>query len=145
MRLHTPWLPIILFSVAACGESSEEIPKAPQIVTDRDQMAFNREFGSGTYIGTENFNSLAITNKGQDPLIITGITLSAPAEFKLKLPEGFSSETPLQVETNKRVFVEVSFKPREPRVYEGTLTITSNAGNLTEKVVTLNAEGISPP
>ncbi|MCP3105045.1 hypothetical protein LZ198_39885 [Myxococcus sp. K15C18031901] len=144
MRLHTPWLPIILFSVAACGESSEEFPKAPQIITDRDEMAFNREFGSGTYIGTENFNSVSVTNKGQDTLEITDIVLSGPSDFRIKLPEGFTPGTPLQVATNKRVFIEVGFKPREAREYTGSITIKSNAGNLPEKVVTLNALGIQP-
>ncbi|NTX15386.1 hypothetical protein HUA76_31920 [Myxococcus sp. CA056] len=145
MRLHTPWLPILFFSLAACGESAEELPKTPQLVSDRDEMAFDREFNAGTFVGTSGFNSVMVTNMGEDTLEITDITLNAPSVFTMKVSNDYTAGTPLQVPSLKHVFIEVTFKPREAQVYQGTITIKSNAANLPEKVIALNGQGIAPP
>jgi hypothetical protein len=143
MQLRTRWLPIFFFALAGCGNETE-IPKEPTLFTDRDEMAFNREFGSGTFVGQTGFNSLVLENRGEGTLQITGITVSAPAQFKVTLPEGFTAETPLALETYKRAFVQVEFKPTDNVEYKGTLTIKSNAANAAEKVITLNGLGVDP-
>jgi hypothetical protein len=143
MRLRNRWLPIIFFALAGCG--NEDIPKEPTLFTDRDEMAFNREFGSGTFIGQTGFNSLLMENRGEGTLQITDITLAGPSQFRLVLPEGFTPGTPLALETFKRAFVTVEFRPTDDVEYRGTLTIRSNAANAAEKVITLNGLGVNPP
>lgn len=143
MRLRTRWLPVIFFALAGCGNEAE-IPTTPQLFTDRDEMAFNREFGSGTFVGQVGYNSLFLENRGEGTLQITDITLSAPSQFKLVLPEGFVPGTPLALETFKRAFVTVEFRPTDNVEYRGTLTIQSNAANAADKVITLNGLGVDP-
>lgn len=144
MRLRTPWLPIIMLALAGCGNEVAEIPDAPQLFTDRDEMGFNTEFMSGTYIGQTAFNALALENRGRETLEITGISLDAPSVFTLKLPEGFTPGTPLKLETYDRAFVEVAFKPTDDVEYLGTLIIESNAGNTASKEIALRAKGVNP-
>ncbi|WP_426749324.1 hypothetical protein [Myxococcus sp. Y35] len=143
MHLRTRWLPIIFFALAGCGNETE-LPQAPTLFVDREALTFNREFERGTYVGQTAFNSLAIQNRGLDPLDITAITLSAPREFTLQFPEGFSPGTPLRLETYDRAFLEVAFRPTDDTEYSGTLTIESNAGNGAQKVITLNGLGVAP-
>ncbi|QSQ19900.1 hypothetical protein JY651_32065 [Pyxidicoccus parkwayensis] len=143
MQLRTRWLPIFFFALAGCGNETE-IPKEPTLFTDRDEMAFNREFGSGTYVGQTGYNSLVFENRGEGTLQVTDITMSAPSQFKLVLPEGFTPGTPLSLETYKRAFVTVEFRPTDNVAYTGTLTIKSNAANSPEKVITLNGLGVDP-
>ncbi|MFY2556502.1 hypothetical protein ACN469_02565 [Corallococcus terminator] len=145
MRLHTPWLPILFFSLAACGESAEELPKAPQLITDRDEMSFDREFNSGTFVGASGFNSVQVTNQGEDTLNVTDIVLNAPSVFTMKVSNDYTAGTPLPVTSKKRFFIEVTFKPREAQAYQGTITIKSNAANLPEKVIALNGLGVAAP
>lgn len=144
MRLRTPWLPIIMLALAGCGNEVADIPEAPQLFTDRDAMGFNTEFMSGTYIGQTTFNSLTIENRGQETLELTDFSLSGPAVFTLKVPEGFTPGTPLRLETYERAFVEVAFKPTRAGDYTGTLTIKSNAANMPEKQIALEAKGVNP-
>ena len=143
MRLRTRWLPIIFFALAGCGNETE-IPKEPTLFTDRDEMAFNREYGSGTFVGQVTFNSLILENRGEGTLNITDITMNAPSQFRLVLPEGFTPGTPLPLETFKQAFVEVQFRPTDDIEYRGTLTIKSNAANAAEKVINLNGLGVNP-
>jgi hypothetical protein len=143
MRLRTRWLPIIFFALAGCGNEAE-VPKEPQLFTDRDEMAFNREFGSGTFVGQVGYNSLVFENRGEGTLQVTDITLSGPSQFKLVLPEGFTPGTPLELATFKRAFVQVEFRPTDDVEYRGTLTLKSNAANTPEKVITLNGLGVNP-
>ncbi|MBZ4400255.1 hypothetical protein OWM54_13395 [Myxococcus sp. MISCRS1] len=148
MRLHTPWLPILFFSLAACGEGAEEIPKAPQLISDRDEMAFDQEFRSGTYVGTTGFNSVQVKNMGEDTLDVSSIALSGPNVFTMKVSKDGQDLNPqeaFQVKSKERFFVEVAFRPREAQQYQGALVIKSNAANLPEKSITLNGLGIAPP
>ncbi|MFP2925537.1 hypothetical protein ACLESO_10020 [Pyxidicoccus sp. 3LG] len=142
MQLRTRWLPIIFFAMAGCGDEVD-LPKAPQLFTDRDEMAFNREFESGTFVNTTGYNSLVFENRGEETLQVTEITLSAPSEFKLLAPEGYVAGTPFPLETYKRAFITVEFTPRAAREYTGTVTIKSNAANTPEKVITLNGRGVA--
>ena len=143
MQLRTRWLPIFFFALAGCGNETE-IPKEPTLFTDRDEMSFNREFESGTFINTTGYNSLVFENRGEGTLQVTDITMSAPSQFKLVLPEGFTPGTPLTLETYKRAFVTVEFRPTAAVEYRGTLTIKSNAANTPEKVINLNGLGKTP-
>ncbi|MCP3138987.1 hypothetical protein [Pyxidicoccus xibeiensis] len=144
MQLRTRWLPIIFFALAGCGEEAADLPKAPQLFTDRDEMSFNREFDSGIFLNTTGFNSLVLENRGEDTLQITDITMAAPSEFKLQVPEGFVAGTPFPLETYKRAFITVAFTPKAAREYQGTLTIKSNAANTPEKVIVLSGKGVDP-
>src|SRR5687767_15086502 len=110
MRLRTPWLPIILFALAGCG-NGEDLPESPQLFTDRAEMGFNTEFNSGTFVGATAFNSLVIENRGLSPLELTEFTLSGPPVFTLTPPEGFTPGTPLRLETYDKAFVQVTFRP----------------------------------
>ncbi|QSQ10665.1 hypothetical protein [Myxococcus landrumensis] len=148
MRLHTPWLPILFFSLAACGESPEDLPKAPQLISDRDEMGFDTEHNSGTYVGTTGFNSVQVSNQGEDTLEVTNVSYSGPNVFTLKISQDGTERAvgeAFQVASKKRFFVQVSFRPTEAKTYQGTLTIRSNAANFAEKVITLNGKGIQPP
>ena len=143
MRLRTPWLPIILFALAGCG-NGEEYPEAPQIFTDRAEMGFNTEFNGGTFVGATAYNSLIIENRGLNTLELTEFTLSGPPVFTLTPPEGFEPGTPLRLETNKTAFVQVTFKPTDDVEYTGTLTIKSNAANEPVKEIVLRGKGVNP-
>ncbi|NOJ79342.1 hypothetical protein HNV28_13495 [Myxococcus xanthus] len=143
MRLRTRWLPIIFFALAGCGEETE-LPQVPTLFIDRAALTFNREFNHGTYVGQTAYNSLAIQNRGLEPLDITAITLSAPSVFTLQLPEGFTPGTPLRLETYDRAYLTVAFLPADDVEYNGTITIESNAANAAQQVITLNGLGVAP-
>jgi hypothetical protein len=131
MRLRTLWHPIILLALAGCGEGTGEtnLEKGPFLQVDRASLGFGLEFGSGTLIDTTGFNSLYIENKGDEPLEITKVTKSGAGEFSMRLPTELAEGQPLKLESLKRTFVEVQFKPRDRRLYQGRLTIESNAAN----------------
>ncbi len=144
MRLSTLWTPIILLTLAGCGEGEDEIEleKGPFLQVDRDSLGFNLEFGSGTLINTTGFNSLYIENRGDAPLELTKVTRSGAGEFSMKLPAELAEGRPLRLESLKRTFIEVQFKPQARRLYQGMLRIESNAGNVPMKDIALFGCGL---
>ena len=145
MRLRPLWIPIILLSLAGCGEDGVELEKGPFLKVDRDSLGFDQEFGSGTYVGATGFNSLYIENGGDAPLEISKISKSGSGTFSVRLPTELAEGKTLTLESLKRTFIEVQFKPGEARVYEGKLLIESNAANAAMKEILLSGKGLPPP
>lgn len=146
MRLKTLWFPIILLALAGCG-GEDDIPlqKGPFLQPDRIKLQFDTEFGSGTYVGASTFNTLMLENRGDETLQITSVTKSGPSEFIVTLPEGLTDSTPVTLESRKRAYVQVQFKPSKAQGYTGSITIKSNSSTGAETVVELEGKGIPPP
>lgn len=150
MRLKTLWFPIILLALAGCG-GEDEIPlqKGPFLQPDRTKLQFDTEFGSGTYVGASTFNTLMLENRGDETLQITSVTKTGPSEFIVTLPEGLTADTPVTLESRKRAYIQVQFKPSRAQGYTGSLTIKTKgvpeSAPVTETVVELEGKGIPPP
>jgi hypothetical protein len=146
MRLRALWSPIILLTLAGCGEGDDvQIEKGPFISVNRESLEFSQEFYAGTYVGASSFDSLYIENRGDEPLSITEIAKSGSGAFTITLPEELAQGKPLQLDTLEKAFLQAQFRPGEPREYTGMLTIKSNARNMAEKQITLKAKGVNPP
>jgi len=146
MRLKTLVFPIILLAMAACG-GEDEIPleKGPFLLNDRNELLFDTEFGSGTYVGASTFNALLLENRGDAPLEITKIEQSGSSTFEVTLPPALEEGMTLKLESRKTALIQVKFTPPQVRTYEGKLTITSNAANAPAKEIKLFGEGKTPP
>lgn len=145
MRLKTLVAPIILLALAACGEGDDiKLEKGPFLLNDRNELLFDTEFGSGTYVGATTFNTLSLENRGDEPLTITGITKTGPGVFVMRLPQELEAGS-LTLQSRKTTFIEVQFKPTSATTYEGKLTITSNAANAATKDIRLFGKGVTPP
>jgi hypothetical protein len=146
MRLRTLVVPIILLALAACGEGEDiKLEKGPFLLNDRNELLFDTEFGSGTYVGATTFNTLSLENRGDEPLTITEVTKSGSGAFTVRLPQALAEKQPLTLESRKTTFIEVQFKPSAAQNYEGKLTITSNAANAPTKEIRLFGKGVTPP
>jgi hypothetical protein len=147
MRLLNLWTPIILLALAGCGGGDDGVTleKGPFLFVDRDSLGFDQEFGSGTYVGASTFNALYLENRGDQPLNITGVTLSAPSVFTLQLPDELSNGQTLTLDSRAHTSIQVQFKPTKAETYTGTLTIQSNAGNTPQKDISLSGKGVTPP
>ncbi|MBN1203922.1 MAG: hypothetical protein JXB05_03225 [Myxococcaceae bacterium] len=146
MRLATLWSPIILLSLAGCGEGDEvKIEKGPFITVNREMLEFNQEFYSGTYVGASSFDSLYIENRGDKTLEITKITKSGSGAFTVTLPEELTQGNTVKLETLQKAYIQAQFRPTAAQEYTGTLTIESNAENMAEKQITLKATGVPAP
>src|SRR5688572_22631002 len=99
MRLRTLVVPIILLAVAACGEGDDiKLEKGPFLLNDRNELLFDTEFGSGTYVGATTFNTLSLENRGDEPLTITEVTKSGSGAFTVRLPAQLAEKQPLTLE-----------------------------------------------
>jgi hypothetical protein len=146
MRLKTLMVPIILLAVAACGEGDDiKLEKGPFLLNDRNELLFDTEFGSGTFVGASTFNTLSLENRGDEPLEITKVAQSGSDNFRVTLPTELAAGQPLKLESRKTAFIQVQFTPPAARTYEGKLTITSNAANTPSKEIRLFGKGITPP
>ncbi len=144
MRLRTLWIPITLLSLAGCGEDGVELEKGPFLRVDRPKLGFGLEFNSGTLIETTGFNSLVLENRGDKPLSITKISETGDSAnvFTVLPPPELTSEKPLELESLKRTFVEVRFKPVNKAKYEAKLVIESNAENAPRQEIELVGCGL---
>ncbi|OGV88203.1 MAG: hypothetical protein A3K19_27840 [Lentisphaerae bacterium RIFOXYB12_FULL_65_16] len=93
-------------------------------------------FGN-TFIGITNALPLTVTNNGSEAITITDWDFSN-AEFSVS-----RAETEVSPYASKTV--SVFFAPAQAGARNGTLTITSNAANDPDVVVTLAGTGIEPP
>ena len=128
----------ILLPLSACDQGPG-MPDEPTIVLDKTTLDFGRDRGLGVYIGTAPNESFAIQNRGLQTLTLSGIDQEGDSAFTFEGP----LETTL--EANDRTFVRVVFRPTEPRVFEGKLTIRSNAAKVPSQVIELTGTGVSPP
>lgn len=129
----------IVVGCAACGKGEDPLPAKPQLKLDRDSIGFGQEFNSGTYIGQSPLQSLRLENGGQQDLTITSVTFAGPSQFTASQP----AKTTLK--SKEYTYVQLSFTPTEEKIYEGTLTIVSNADNTPMKTVKISGRGIAPP
>ncbi len=121
-----------------CGGSSGsgDLPVKPQIVTDRDSIV-----DQAIYAGQQKNQTLQVTNKGQQDLVVSGYTLQADPGWALlnttlAQADGSSSNT---VKSNQTAFIGMTCKPATVgQTITGTLTINSNAENKPVKTVTVS-------
>ncbi len=94
------------------------------------------DFGA-VEINMEEGKVLIIANDGEIPLSIDAFRFSNPA---------FSTDDgpPFAVMHNEFVYINLMFKPTEERVYQGDLTISSNANNDPTLRISLRGEGRLP-
>ncbi|HEX8699712.1 MAG TPA: hypothetical protein VF815_12790 [Myxococcaceae bacterium] len=144
MRLRTLWIPIILSSLAGCGEDGTELEKGPFLRVDRPRLGFGLEFNSGTLIQTTGFNSLALENGGDAPLVINKISEEGDSAnvFSVQLPPDITSSEPIELQSLKRTFVEVRFRPLNKQKYTGKLIIESNSAKNPRQEVELVGCGL---
>ncbi|HZX43466.1 MAG TPA: hypothetical protein VFE93_16630 [Myxococcaceae bacterium] len=124
----------------ACGGDSgtTDLPPKPQIVTDRDSIV-----DQAIFAGQQKNQTLQLTNKGQQDLVVSGFTLQADSGWNLSntspalfQEDGTQSAT---VKSNKTAFINMNCKPTTAgQTITGTLTITSNAENKPTKAVSVS-------
>ncbi len=133
----------LLFALAGCdGEGS--LPEEPQLFVDREELTFGQEFGSGTTVGTEAFESLYIENQGRQTLEITAMTKTGAPAFVVTLPAPLDRGQPLLLASGEHVIVQVGFRPQAAQAYTGSLVIESNAANAPSKTISLSGLGTTP-
>ena len=121
--------------IACGGDSSVDLPPQPQIVTDRDSIV-----DQSIFAGQQKNQTLQITNKGQQDLVVSAFTLQADTGWTLSntspdlfQPEGAPSAI---VKSNKTAFINLACKPTSAgQTITGMLNITSNAQNTPSKNV----------
>ncbi|MEW5740891.1 MAG: hypothetical protein AB1938_18370 [Myxococcota bacterium] len=113
----------------------------PHSCPDRASIGFAQEFGSGTFIGTSVQESLSIRNGGVADLQISDISFSGDSAFSMAL----EPSVPSTIKGNKNQFVRLTFAPTQARLYTGTLTVTSNAVNVTGGTQTFAVSGCGVP
>jgi hypothetical protein len=132
----------------ACGGDggSTELPPKPQLVTDRDSIV-----DQAIYAGQQKNQTLQVTNKGQQDLVVSGLTLTGDNGWvmtnvspTLYQDDGTQSAT---VKSNKTAFVYMTCKPTSTnQTINATLTIASNAENKPSKTVTVSCgPAVAPP
>lgn len=134
----------ILSGFAACGKppvtcDPDYYTQNPQVCTDRDSLGFALEFGSGTFIGTAPQDTLLIRNGGLDNLVISSVTPSGDSAFTVTTEP---ASLPATVGGNKNFFLRVVFAPTEAKLYNGKITVQSNAENSPTKEFTLSGCGV---
>ena len=121
--------------IACGGDSGEDLPPKPQIITDRDSIV-----DQAIFAGQQKNQTLQIINKGQQDLVVSSFTLQADTGWSLVSTsptlyqeDGTQSAT---VKSNKTAFLFMTCKPTTAgETITGTLTINSNAENKPTKTV----------
>lgn len=137
---------VILSIFPACGKApvpcdGDSYMPEPHSCPDRASIGFSQEFGSGTFIGTSAQESLSIRNGGTPDLQISEITFSGDSAFTM-LPEPMPPST---IKGGKNQYVRLTFAPTEAKAYSGTLTVKSNAVNVTGGTQTFAVTGCGVP
>jgi hypothetical protein len=81
---------------------------------------------------------LVISNPGHAELRITGVTFDPNADLEFKLAD---TELPIIIPTGSEQEISILFDPPTNRIFTGDMTFVCNAGNASEFVVRLTAEG----
>ena len=140
MSYRATLLPLILLALAGCATSDP--PTNPQIVVNRDTVAFGSDSGLGAYVGTSRQDSIDIRNGGIQDLVVTSLTMAGDTNFTYVTSGG---SLPITIKGLQHMAVSFYFAPTAARAYSGTFTIVSNATNSPSKVVTLRGQGLTPP
>ena len=117
----------------------------PQIVTDRDSIV-----DQTIYAGQHHNQTLQVTNKGQQDLVVSTYALQADPGWTLtnttliQASDGSLNNT---VKSNQTAFIQMTCKPTSTgQTINGTLTINSNAENKPAKTVTVSCgPAVAPP
>ncbi|HTS79253.1 MAG TPA: hypothetical protein VMH40_01525 [Myxococcaceae bacterium] len=131
-----------------CGGSSGgtgDLPVKPQIVTDRDSIV-----DQAIYAGQQKNQTLQVTDKGQQDLVVSGYTLSGDPGVVLlnstliQASDGSMNNT---VKSNQTAFISMTCKPTNVgQTVTATLTINSNAENSPTKTVSVSCgPAVAPP
>ncbi|MBL9037514.1 MAG: hypothetical protein JNG84_03260 [Archangium sp.] len=149
---------VIVVAFLSCGKAPtvcdpDSLMSKAQLCADRESLGFAQEFNQGTFIGQTAFENLQIRNGGVADLTISSVTLTSENAADLQafnFRSGWSetyTRDPLPgttIKGNKTSVVEVTFKPSQPRQYQATLTVTSDAENAAEKTFTITGCGVPP-
>jgi hypothetical protein len=122
-------------------DSGKVPPQEPQIETDRSIIGFGEEFGDAVYVSTTPVETLQVWNRGQDDLIVSGITITgaAPAVFS------YTTSAPsslLTIHGGQVGFVQVSFAPTSAGTSSATMHLVSNAQNQPSLQVSLKGSAV---
>jgi hypothetical protein len=120
---------VLLGGLLSCSSTTtENLPNAPQIWISPSAQAFGTDVGFGTYIGAAGFGAFQIQNKGKETLIISAVTKGGDSAFTFIGPNlvDLTADGGI-VESKATTYISVTFKPTQPKMYSGTLTIKSNA------------------
>lgn len=129
---------IILVGFSDCGKppvacDGDSLLSKAQLCPDRSALLFAQEFRSGTFIGVTAFENLSLRNGGVETLKVTEVTVTGDSAFTYVASwddtpnDGMIPQT--EIIGAKTAFIEVRFKPTQPKAYTATLTVTSNAEN----------------
>lgn len=136
----------ILSAFSSCGKApvpcdGDSLMPEPHACPDRASLGFAQEFGSGTFIGTSVQESLSIRNGGVADLQISEITFSGDSAFQMAV----EPQVPSTIKGNKYQFIRITFAPTQARAYSGTVTVKSNAVNVTGGTQTFAVSGCGVP
>ncbi len=131
MRLRVALLGVLLTLVVGC---EKPIPQNPNIFLDPKSIDFGE-----VYIGTVPQSSLAITNEGITNLSLSSVEKTGDAAFTMDGPQDTT------VKGRGTTYVRILFRPQQARIYNGTLTINSNAENGAQQVIQITGVGVTPP
>lgn len=126
LRLVLGCVAVILSSFSSCGKAPVACEKdylAPeaQACPDRESLV-----NGATYIGQKPQETLALRNGGLKDLTVTSATLSGDSAFTLSTePATF----PATIKGNKNFYLRVVFAPTQAKLYQGKITVESNAQN----------------
>ena len=126
-----------LVALAACGGS--DLPRKPQISSDRAALGFGSDVGEAVFVGTTRTETLQVKNGGQDVL-----TLQAPKISGTNADLFTAVLDKTSVESGKKAFVQVTYKPGSVGKHSATMDLLSNAENAPTLTIKLAAEAAKP-
>ncbi len=149
MKLAIPTLAALALLPLSCG-GPKPLPAQPQIDLFPSGLYFGTDQCYGTYLNTIGINSLQISNGGQQPLVISGVSKSGDTDgvFQVTGPvvPGDGGSSPVkQLASGETAFIQVVFSPQAAKEYTATLTISSNAANEPTATIPLRGVGVADP
>jgi Thrombospondin type 3 repeat len=120
------------------------LPDKPQALADRTALHFGAEFGEGLYASTAVFETLQIRNGGQQPLVISSVTITGANAARFSANQ---SAVGVSVASGDSAFVRIAYGPATIGVSGASLLVVSNAENAPALAVDLQATAVSsgPP
>jgi hypothetical protein len=116
MRLMSAAVVLLGVVVSACGGGSSTSPSAAAAESRIIGLSGNLSFGSVT-VGSQATTTLTITNSGNSPLTVTGMTG----------PTGYTSSwTNGTIQGGGTQLVTIAFTPTAATTYSGTLIVNGN-------------------
>jgi len=138
---------LAILAALSCG-GDPNVRQKPFILTDRASLGWGAEFASAVYVGTSVPQSLSVENRsGYEDLVIDDVTKAGDSEFAFRLPGQLTGQQPSDVLPHtvkplKKTYIELTFSPTAVGRYSGSLTIKSNAENVTDLKIDLYGSAI---